>query len=304
MTTTTSPLVLTHSDLMSFMRCRRLFKWSVVDDWTLPEPDHGALALGSRVHAAVEAHHRDGVDPVDAHTSLAQEARARTDEAPQFVRDRLEGDILVGTNCALAYRRWMLDEQPYKDWDVIGIERTVETPMLGGRIILRGKIDLLLQGTGVNAGQIMLDDLKTSAPTRIDATQNLTLRSYQHAIYGWTLGQQDGIEVTKARYVILKKVRDLSRTAEPVVVVTVPVLRRTTRTSMMYIERVLTEMEALIRKDSPEMWYPYPQDSCSWCDYRNPCLLATEGRGSENQALADQYQHGIRLSRYHALTGS
>jgi hypothetical protein len=32
--------------------------------------------------------------------------------------------------------------------------------------------------------------------------------------------------------------------------------------------------------------------------YRNPCLLATEGRGAEDRALADKYQHGIRLNRY------
>lgn len=302
MTTAAPPLVLTHSDLMSFLRCRRLFKFSVVDDWSLPEPDTGALSLGSRVHAAVELFHRDGMDPVDAHTQLAEEARARNENSPQWLKDQLEVDILIGTNACMAYRRWIFTENPYKDWNVIGIERTVETPMLNGRVILRGKIDLLLEGTGPNAGQILLDDLKTTAPTRIDAAQNFVLRSYQHPIYAWTLQQQDGIEVSKARYVHVKKVRDLSRVPEPVIVSTVPVLRRTTKTSMEYIERVLLEMEALIRKDEPSMWYPYPQDSCSWCDYRNPCLLATEGRGSEQQALADKYQHGIRLNRYFAVT--
>jgi hypothetical protein len=35
---------------------------------------------------------------------------------------------------------------------------------------------------------------------------------------------------------------------------------------------------------------------------RNPCLLATEGRGSEDRALADKYQHGIRLNRYYTVT--
>jgi hypothetical protein len=299
MSTVSQPLILTHSDLMNFMRCRRLFNYSVVRDFSLPEPDTGALALGSRVHAAVELYHRDGLDPVDAHTSLAQDARARTENAPQFVKDQLETDILVGTNCTMAYRRWIFNEDPYKDWQVIGIERMVETPMLSGRVILRGKIDLLLGGTGPNAGQVLLDDLKTVAPTRIDAAQNYVLRSYQHAIYAHTLQAQDNITVTKARYVHVKKVRDLSRVPEPVIVSVVPVLRRTTATSMGYIERVLTEMEALIRKDQPETWYPYPQDACAWCSYRNPCLLATEGRGAEDRALADKYVHGQRLARYY-----
>jgi CRISPR/Cas system-associated exonuclease Cas4 (RecB family) len=250
------------------------------------------------VHAAVEGYHRYGTDPVDVHTELAQEARARTENAPQFVKDNLEVDILVGTNCCMAYRRWMYTEDPYKDWEIIGIERTVETPLLDGRVILRGKIDLLLKGTGPNEGQILLDDLKTVASTRVDAAQNHVLRTYQHAVYASTLEAQDGIAVTKARYVHLKKVRDLSRAAEPVIVTTVPVMRRTTKTSMEYVTRILAEMEVLIQKDVPSSWYPYPQDSCSWCDYRNPCLLATEGRGAEGRALADKYQHGKRLARY------
>jgi len=143
-----------------------------------------------------------------------------------------------------------------------------------------------------------MDDTKTLAPTRVEAAENMVLRSYQHAIYAHTLEAQDKITVTKARYIHLKKVRDLSRTTEPVIVSEVPVMRRTTRTSMGYIERVLAEMEVLIRKDTPESWYPYPQDSCSWCQYRLPCLIATEGRGSEDRALADKYQHGKRLARY------
>jgi len=632
-----TPLVLTHSDIQNFLRCRRLFKFSVVDDWSLPEPDTSALSLGTRVHAAVELFHRDGLDPVDAHTAMAQDARARTENAPQFIKDQLEVDILVGTNCAMAYRRWLFNEDPYKNWEIIGIERAVETPMLGGKVILRGKIDLLLKGTGPNDGQIMLDDLKglsldtpiptpdgwttmgavregdtvfdmdgkpcrvtaksaakqigtyivkfndgsevvcdpehywmvrsghpvpgkgigeiplvarsieeirktlirggqkhhrvpvagpldlpeadlpvdpyllgcwlgdghaysgnitksdsffdhlerqgyalnmrkpdkrrphvvacspvgltaalnaagllqnkhipdiylrgsyqqrlallrglmdtdgtwnqrrgtcvmtgtdkalmmqvhalmvtlglkphlgphraegfglvveaypveisattlipflwpdkadrvtgasdmrvnvsarrvivsvepgpdvptacisvdspshtylcgenmipthnTVATTRVDAAQNYVLRSYQHAVYAHTLEAQDKIAVTKARYVHLKKVRDLSRTPEPVIVTNVPVLRRTTATSMAYIERILVEMEALIRKNQPETWYPYPQDACGWCPYRNPCLLATEGRGAENRALADKFVHGQRLARYNA----
>lgn len=292
------PIILTHSDLQSFMRCRRLFKWSVVDDWTLPEPDTGALSLGSRVHAAVEGFHNTGEDPVDVHVRLAQEARARTENAPQFIKDQLEVDILVGTNCAMAYRRWIANENPYKDWKVIGVERMVETPMLNGRVILRGMIDLLLEGTGPNEGQVLLDDLKTVSTTRVEAAQNHVLRTYQHAIYASTLEAQDKIIVTKARYVHLKKVRDLSRATDPVIVTTVPVMRRTTKTAMEYVERILAEMEALIRKDVPSGWYPYPADSCSWCDYRNPCLLATEGRGAEDRALADKFQHGRRLARY------
>lgn len=291
-------IVITHSDVMNFLRCRRLFKWSVVDDWSLPEPLTGATTLGTRVHAALEEFHRTGIDPVDAHTVLAEQARMAAADQPSWVIDQLEEDLLVGTNCTMAYRNWIQQEQPHAGWEIADIERTVETPLLDGRVILRGKIDLLLRNP---AGHYMVEDNKTVAATRIHSALDFVQRSYQHGVYGATLERQDGVLVTKARYIHLRKVKDLSRTKDPVLVSDVPVVRRNFGMTMRYVERIVTEIVALMDADpavGDDGWYPYPQDSCSWCVYRNPCLLASEGRDAEQQALADKFRHGIRLARY------
>lgn len=285
-------MIITHSDIVSFLRCRRLFKWSVLDDWNPPEPKVGPLMLGTRVHAAIEEFHRNGVDPVSAHTALAQQARADVVDDADWVRKQLEDDILIGTNCVMAYRRW-LDTNPYDGWTVAGVEVPVEVPMLNGTVTLRGRIDLL----AVNDDLYMIEDVKTVAPTRVESAMNHVLRTYQHAVYAYALEQSRGATVIRSRYIHLRKVKDLSRTAEPVIVTDVPVVRRTTAQSMEYIERILLEISALSGKNEDDVWYPYPQDSCAWCAYRIPCLLATDGVDA-SRLLAEKFQHGIRLARY------
>lgn len=289
------PIVLTHSDIQNYLRCRRMFKWSVVDDWTKEDSLTGALALGTRVHAAIEGFHRTGVDPVEIHNDLAQAARTKADAGPDWLRDQLESDLLVGHNCVVAYRAWVLTEKPYDDYDVIGIEEIVTTEVLGGRAILQGKVDLLLKHRG--NGLVLMEDFKTMAATRANQAQDYVLRTYQHPWYANALTAM-GHKVNGARYIHLKKVKDLSRTTDPVIVTPAPAMARTSRVTLGYIEEIVAEILGLIARGDETGWYPTPADSCSWCIYRNPCLLAGEGRGAERMALADQFSHGTRLNRY------
>lgn len=291
-------IVLTHSDIMNYLRCRRMFNYSVVRDHTAPEVMTGPLALGTRVHAAIEQFHRTGQDPVDAHADLAEAARVeirRKGDPPTWLSDQLEDDLLVGTNCTMAYRRWVDDTDPYKGWTVAGIEEMVEMPLLGGRVLLRGKIDLALVD---GDGYWMIEDEKTLSPTRVDAALNHVLRSFQHGVYDIALETQRKVTVIKARYIHMKKVKDLSRTKEPVIVSDVPVVRRTSALTLQYVERIAQEILDLMDLGDEMGWYPNPQDSCSWCTYRTPCLLAQDGRGAEEHLLRDKFHHGQRLARY------
>jgi len=160
----TEPLILTHSDISTFLRCRRTFKWSVVDDWNTPDALTGALALGTRVHQAVEMFHTDGIDPVDAHEMLANDDRAKAAATGNdWVEIDLEKDLEYGTNCVIAYRQWLDDTDPYRNLEVVGVERVVDYPLFDGEVIVQGKIDLLLRDT--DSGDYKIEDLKGLALT-------------------------------------------------------------------------------------------------------------------------------------------
>src|SRR5690606_40430293 len=57
--------IFTHSDISNFLTCRRKWYYDYVLDYRPPEPLTGPLALGSRVHAALEAYYKgETTDPV------------------------------------------------------------------------------------------------------------------------------------------------------------------------------------------------------------------------------------------------
>jgi len=293
----TEPLILTHSDISTFLRCRRTFKWSVVDDWNTPDALTGALALGTRVHQAVEMFHTDGIDPVDAHEMLANDDRAKAAATGNdWVEIDLEKDLEYGTNCVIAYRQWLDDTDPYRNLEVVGVERVVDYPLFDGEVIVQGKIDLLLRDT--DSGDYKIEDLKTVAPSRISAALNFATRTYQHHVYGTAL-LDAGFSVRSARYVYLKKVKLLARTADPVQAVDVPVFTRTNHSAQQHLERIVSEIRSAIA-EGDSAFYPTPQDACSWCAYNLPCSVADDGRGTEADVLAEKFQHSARLLRYGA----
>jgi hypothetical protein len=291
-----TPLVLTHSDITSFLRCRRAFRWNVVDDYSKEEKLTGALALGTRVHQAVEMFHTDGIDPVDAHDMLASDDRAKVEAmGNDWLEVELDEDLVYGRNCVTAYRQWVLDTDPYKNLDVVGVERVVDMPLLDGRVLLQGKVDLLLRDR--ESGDYKIEDLKTVASSRASSAQNFALRTYQHHVYGGAL-RDAGYEVRSARYVHLKKVKSLARTTDPVLVTDVPVFTRTNQTAMTSIERIVSDILRVMEADDDAQWYPTPQDACSWCQFAQPCTMKDDGRGAEKDVLDANFRHGIRLLRY------
>ena len=48
-------ITLSHSDISNYLQCKRKWNWSYLLDYSEPDKLTGALAIGSRVHAAIEA---------------------------------------------------------------------------------------------------------------------------------------------------------------------------------------------------------------------------------------------------------
>lgn len=156
----TQPIIITHSDLSMFLMCRRRWGWSYVQDFQKPESLVGPLALGSRVHASIEEHYRDGTDPVAVHAELA---RAAVDEAeaaglPPWTLDQLYEDIIVGRNCVVAHQDWLEKTGEDSMYEVYAVEDTIEAPILGGRVVLRGKTDVIFRH--IEDGRLYVNDLK------------------------------------------------------------------------------------------------------------------------------------------------
>ena len=210
-------ITLTHSDLATFLTCRRKFDLAYINDFGKPESTVGPLALGTRVHASIEAMHRDGTNPIEEHQRLAlRDERWLIDSgAPSWDVDQLYEDIIFGRNCIDAYTEWVAAEGPYDGYK-IHPEQMLEGLICGGQVLLKGKADLLLERE--DDGWIFINDLKTASVHSRTSLPALLEKSYQHHVY-MVLAHLTHPEqiIGGASYTVLYKVKVPLRATHPMV---------------------------------------------------------------------------------------
>jgi hypothetical protein len=298
------PASITHSDIQNFLTCRRKWSYDYVLDWRPPEKLTGPLALGTRVHAALESYYKgETTDPVAWIDAKGKEDLAALDYADNVKPwdfDQMYEDMIIGRNCIKLYMEWLDETGADDNYRTVAVEEKVEVPILDGRAILRGKVDLLKED--ITSGLMCSDDFKTTADWGGGLREQLE-RSYQHWCY--LIGLQHNYperNVECAQYTILRKVKKIPPVPPKSPLIqrfTVPSTRRSIGIKKAQIERIAFEMLSLRDKEDPSVFYPSPGRACSWCDYKAPCLIADESTEASLALLANgNYVSGTRYSRY------
>lgn len=293
---------ISHSDIASFLRCRRQFAWGYIDDFREPEKLWGPMAAGSRVHAAVEIARKTSRPTVDVFQELAtrDETELLTASAPGWALDQLYDDIIMGRNCIIAYEKWVEDEGPYDGYDVEH-EAKLEAPICDGRAILIGKADLKL--TRRVDGWIFTDDLKTSSP-HVRTTLPVVLeKSFQHICYqGLVQRMHPDAHIGEAWYTVLFKTKNPKRMTHPMVErFRVPGHASALPNRMRQLEAIVEDMLTLVERRMSEgthVAYPSPGDSCRWCPMKHPCQLIDENPLGARAMLDAEFVRGGRHARY------
>lgn len=299
-----SAITITHSDISMFLQCRRKWAWSYVQDFQKKEGKTGPLALGTRVHASLEEYYRDGADPLVVHDRLAREALADVLDDPHAApwdEDNLYEDIILGRNCLIAHQEWLADTGADSMFEVAAVEGLIEAPILDGRVILRGKVDVLFKH--IETGDLWVMDLKTSG-AQVSGIREILERSYQHHVYLTLarLNNPDGPHIAGAMYTVMKKVRNLDRATTPVVErFRAPAVLRTGPIKLRQIERICTEMLMVMESLETEgnsVAYPSPQQACKYCEFKQPCEVADENPLAARSMLDTLFVRGSRHKRY------
>lgn len=299
-----TPVIITHSDIQNFLSCRRKWYYNYVLDFSSPEPLTGPLALGTRVHAALEALYLGETDDpvawIDAKGREDLAALEVNNDAKPWDFDKMYEDMIVGRNCVEIYMQWLADTDADANLRTVSVEEKVEVPILDGRAILRGKVDLLQED--VTSGLLCVNDFKTTADWGGGLREQLE-RSYQHWCY--LIGMQytyPDRNVECARYTVLRKVKKIPATAPKVPLIqrfTVPATRRNIGMKTAQIERIALEMINLRDKTDPAVFYPAPGKACTWCDFKAPCEIADESIEASLALLGSgKYVQGRRYDRY------
>ena len=133
---------LSNSELQTFKRCRRKWYLSYYRQLKMKNQSSvGPLALGSRIHNALEAYYTDGQDLLKAHSALLDLDRQILVMDQRDVTD-LEAEGELGRLMLEGYIEWLAETGADSGWEVIDAERVVSIPLFEGEIELRGKLDM------------------------------------------------------------------------------------------------------------------------------------------------------------------
>lgn len=302
------PYKVSNSEIQAFKECRR--KWYLNYYRRLTPKKQkvsGPLALGTRVHAALEAFY-NGEDLLKTYLTLLEEDRIRA------ITLGLDEDVLLsegemGRIMLEGYVHWISEEAIDAKYDIISNEETLEMPLLDGRVVLRGKIDMRLRRK--SDGTRLIRDFKTVGQTFEQYASTLALN--EQALTYMVLDAYRNTPEDRAdgaMFTLLKKNKHTNRAKGPFYGEE-EVLHNEFTLRSFWIRLNATVSDMMNVKDALDgganhqgVAYPRPSNDCTWkCPFFNICGSMDDGSPVE-EMIADIYNVGNPDERYDDKKGN
>jgi hypothetical protein len=286
---------LSNSELQVFKDCRR--KWWLQYYRRLQPKSKdmtGALALGSRIHAALDDHYANGTPLLQAHTKLVDIDR-QTLLADFRDTQALDTEAELGRIMLEGYEQWVEENGIDAELEMVSTEEKISAPLFNGTVELQGKLDMRVRRKG--DGVRLFRDFKTVGGSLSDFA-NLAPMNEQILTY-MLLESTKTDEKERSDggiFTMLKKVKRTA-TARPPFYDQIEV-RHNIFTLRSFWDRIHGTIADLMRVrtalDSGEkhqyVAYPKPSRDCKWkCQFFTICTLIDDGSSSE-QAISEMYE--------------
>jgi hypothetical protein len=253
----------------------------------------GALALGSRIHEALDRYYSTGQPLLEAHSDLVKEDLKKMNDG---FRDTstLETEAELGRVMLEGYLEWVEMEGIDAELEMISTEEIIERPMMDGKVTLQGKIDMRVRRK--IDGVRMFRDFKTVGGSFADfgsqAQMNEQILTYM------TLEEAQNTEGERSEGGIFTMLRKVKRGAyaKPPFYDQIEV-RHNQFTLRSFFQRLEGTLEDILRVrealDAGESHYkhayPRPTRDCKWkCQFFAICPLVDDGSAAE-AAISDAF---------------
>lgn len=294
---------LSNSELQTFKDCRRRW-WLTYYRRLQPKYKEttGALALGSRIHEALDQYYSKGVPLLKAHSDLVEHDRVLMADQ-MFGIETLEKEAELGRIMLEGYLQWVEEEGIDAELEIISTEEQITAPLFNGEVELTGKLDMRVRRKA--DGVRFFRDFKTVGGSLSDFA-NLAPMNEQILTYMLLESTKADEEqrVEGGIFTMLKKVRRSAAAKPPfydqvVVRHNVFALRafwnriHGTIADLMRVRKSLDEGEA-----HTFVAYPRPTRDCKWkCQFFAICPLMDDGSAAE-EALSDMFVEGDPYGYY------
>lgn len=285
---------ISNSEIATFKDCRR--KWYLSYVRRLGKKTRsftGPLALGSRVHKALEISYNEGRTLTTVWAELVAEDRKLLDYEFRDPTD-FENEAELGRIMLDGYQQWNAEEGIDAELEIISNEQRLILPMLDGRVELMAKIDQRVRRKV--DGVRLFRDWKTTA-NFADLTRTAHLNEQFLTYQVIEAAQKDEKErCDGALITMLKKVKRTA-SAKPPFYDQIEV-----RHNIFAVRNFWTRLHGTLRDmidtrdaldagaDHQLVAYPRPSRDCTWkCDFYAICPLFDDGSAVE-QAILDNYE--------------
>jgi hypothetical protein len=286
---------LSNSELQTFKDCRR--RWWLTYYRRLQPRNRdmtGALAFGSRIHAALDDHYAKGLNLIQAHAELVEVDRKLLLENFQDTQ-QLEQEAEMGRIMLEGYEQWVEEEGIDAELEVISTEETIIAPLFNGEVELQGKLDMRVRRKA--DGVRMFRDFKTVGGSLSDFA-NLAPMNEQVLTYMLLEStKRDEAERSEGGiFTMLKKVKRTANARPPFY--DQIEIRHNVFTMRSFWNRIHGTISDLmnVRKaldtgaEHAFVAYPHPTRDCKWkCQFFAICPMFDDGSAVE-QALSDSYE--------------
>jgi CRISPR/Cas system-associated exonuclease Cas4 (RecB family) len=302
---------ISNSEIQTFKQCRR--KWWLGNYRGLqPKEENfsGPLPLGTRVHNALEAHYRDGVNVVEEYTRLqnADNIRFTQSEKATFPAEvkKFESESELGRIMVEGYAEWEAENNSDVAFEVIGAEKKLSHVLESQpRVEIIGKVDLRVRRRS-DGSRAVLDHKTTKS---FDDYYRHSHASEQLMTYTnlERLNPDEDSKVDGGIYNLLKKVKR-SGTAKPPFYDRIDVRFNKKQLDSQWIRlqgtvAQMMEVRDALDNGADHRLVAYPTPEMSWrctttgCPFANICTWFDDGSAAED-FLEDHFRVGNPNERY------
>lgn len=301
---TDTPYKISNSEIQVFKDCRRKWWLQYYRNLQPKKKDYtGALALGSRIHEALDRYYSTGQDLLEAHTELVNEDMQKLVAEYRDTYD-LESEAELGRIMLEGYLQWVDEEGIDSDLEMISTEEIISMPLFEGKVELQGKLDMRVRRR--SDGVRMFRDFKTVGGSFSDfgnqAQMNEQILTYMLLEHAQNKSEEERSE--GGIFTMLKKVKRTANAKPPFY--DQIVVRHNVFTMRSFWQRIHGTISDLLNvKDSLDkggdsnfVAYPRPTKDCKWkCPFFTICPLIDDGSAAE-AAISEMYEVADPYARY------
>jgi len=300
---------LSNSEIQTFKDCRRRW-WLTYYRRMQPKSKEftGALALGSRIHSALDAHYANGVPLLQAHSDLVKRDRKILEDDWRDT-STLESEAELGRIMLEGYLQWVEDEGIDAELEIVSTEETIIAPLFNGEVELQGKLDMRVRRK--IDGVRMFRDFKTVGGSLTDFAN---LAPMNEQILTYMLLESTKVDEKERSeggiFTMLKKVKRTA-SARPPFYDQIEV-RHNIFTMRSFWDRIHGVIADIMRTrkalDAGEghayVAYPSPTRDCKWkCQFFSICTMFDDGSSAE-QALSEMFEEADPYAYYGSDKGN